>query len=48
MGNRARERPKSMWRDQVEGNIKRMKIESWRKQISDRNKWRKLAEKAKT
>lgn len=48
MGNRARGRPKSSWRDQVEEDIKKVKIENWRKQITDRNKWRKLVEKSKT
>lgn len=48
MQNRARRRPKIRWREQVEDNIKTIKIEERKKQIADRKKWRKIADKAKT
>jgi len=41
-------RPKNKWEDDVKSDITRMKITNWKDCIRNRNKLKKLAEKAKT
>lgn len=46
--NRSRGRPRSRWKEQVEENIKDLKIEQWRHKITNRQEWRKIVIQAKT
>jgi len=41
-------RPKNKWEDDVKCDITRMIITTWKDCIRNRNKWKKLIEKAKT
>jgi hypothetical protein len=41
-------RPKNRWKDDIKSDITRMKITNWKDCITNRIKWKKLVEKAKT
>ena len=46
--NRKRGRPKLRWIDQVEEDLKTMKIKNWRKKTEESAQWNSVVEKAKT
>jgi hypothetical protein len=41
-------RPRLRWMDQVEEDLKRMKISGWRAKVEDRQEWSRIAEQVKT
>jgi hypothetical protein len=41
-------RPSLRWMDQVEEDLKRMKIIGWRAKVEDRQEWNRIIEKTKT
>jgi hypothetical protein len=41
-------RPKSLWKDDVKNDLKKMKFVKWADEVQDRLKWKGIAEKAKT
>ena len=41
-------RPRLRWMDQVEEDLKRMKIVGWRAKVEDRQKWNRIVEQTKT
>jgi hypothetical protein len=41
-------RPRLRWMDQVEEDLKRMKITGWRVKAEDRQEWSRIVEQAKT
>jgi len=41
-------RPKLRWLDQVEGDLKKMKVRKWRKKCKDRRLWNEIVKQAKT
>ena len=41
-------RPRLRWMDQVEDDLKRMKIIGWRAKIEDRQEWNRIVEQTKT
>jgi hypothetical protein len=45
---RSRGRPKSRWKDDVEADLRAMKITNWRTRIEDKLAWKKIVEQAKT
>lgn len=45
---RSKGRPKLKWKDQVESDLKRMKVTNWKQKIEDRKEWRKVVNEAKT
>jgi hypothetical protein len=46
--NRSRGRPKTRWKDNVEADLRAMKITKWRTRIEDKLAWKKIVEQAKT
>ena len=48
IANRPRGRPKIEWFDDERGDIKKMKINNWKKVVKDRKEWMKIVELAKT
>jgi hypothetical protein len=40
--------PKTLWEDDVQADIKKMKVPNWKIIVQDRNKWKGAAEKTKT
>jgi hypothetical protein len=45
---RSRGRPKTRWKNDVEADLRAMKITNWRKKIDDKLAWKKIVEQAKT
>jgi hypothetical protein len=45
---RSRGRSKTKWKDDVEADLRAMKITNWRKSIEDKLAWKKIVEQAKT
>ena len=41
-------RPRLRWMDQVEEDLKRMKIIGWRAKVEDRQEWNRIVEETKT
>jgi len=41
-------RPRLTWMDQVEEDLKRMKIIGWRSKVEDRQEWNRIVEQTKT
>jgi hypothetical protein len=41
-------RPRLRWMDQVEEDLKRMKIVDWREKVEDRQEWNRIVEQSKT
>jgi hypothetical protein len=46
--SRSRGRPKTRWKDDVEADLRAMKITNWRTSTEDRLAWKKIVEQAKT
>jgi len=40
-------RPRLRWMDQVEENLKRMKIVGWKAKVEDRQEWNRIVEQTK-
>jgi hypothetical protein len=45
---RSRGRPKTRWKDDVEADLRAMKITNWRTRIEEKLAWKKIVEQAKT
>jgi hypothetical protein len=45
---RSRGRLKTRWKDDVEADLRAMKITNWRTKIEDKLAWKKIVEQAKT
>jgi hypothetical protein len=45
---RSRGRPKTRWKDDVEADLRAMKITNWKTSIEDKLAWKKIVEQAKT
>jgi hypothetical protein len=41
-------RPKTRWKDDVEADLRAMKITNWRTRIEDKLAWKKIVKQAKT
>ena len=41
-------RPRLRWLDQVEGDLKKMKVRNWREKCKDRRLWNKIVKQATT
>jgi hypothetical protein len=48
MSKRATGRQKTRWEDDVLGDIKSMKICDWKNVVQNRDRWKKVVEKART
>ena len=46
--SRSRGRPKTRWKDDVEADLRAMKITNWKTSVEDRLAWKKIVEQAKT
>ena len=46
--DRSRGRPKTRWKDDVEADLRAMKITHWKTSIEDKLAWKKIAKQAKT
>jgi hypothetical protein len=45
---RSRGRPKTRWKDDVEADLRAMKITNWKRRIEDNLAWKKTVEQGKT
>jgi hypothetical protein len=45
---RPQSRPKLGWENYIKNDVKEMKLNTWRICVQDRNKWKRIVEKAKT
>jgi hypothetical protein len=45
---RSRGRPKTRWKDDVEADLRAVKIMNWKTKIEDKLAWNKIVEQAKT
>jgi hypothetical protein len=45
---RSRGRPKTRWKDEVEADLRAMKITNWRTSVEDKLAWKKIVEQAET
>ena len=48
IGRRIRERPRKRWIEDTEDDIQIMGVRRWRKMSKEREKWKRITEKAKT
>jgi hypothetical protein len=48
IGRRIRERPRKRWIEDIEDDIQIMGVRRWRKVSKEREKWKRITEKAKT
>jgi hypothetical protein len=48
IGRRLRRRPRKRWIEDIEDDIQIMVIRGWRKLCKEREKWKRITEKAKT
>jgi hypothetical protein len=48
IGRRSRGRPKTRWKDDVEADLRAMKITFWRTRLEDKLAWKKIVEQAAT
>jgi len=48
LSSRSVGRPRLKWLDQVEDNLKKMKVRNWREKCKDRRLWNKIVKQAKT
>jgi hypothetical protein len=48
ISTRPQGRPKLRWENNIKNDLKEMKLNNWRICIQDRNRWKRLVEKAKT
>jgi hypothetical protein len=44
---RKRRRPKVRWLDDVQEDLREMRIEGWRRKAQDTDQWRRIAQEAK-
>jgi hypothetical protein len=44
---RRKGRPRMRWLDNVESDLKKMKVKGWKEQMRDREQWRVVVEQAK-
>ena len=45
--NRKRGRPRKSWIDDVDDDLRKMKIRGWKEKMNNRGQWRLIAEEAK-
>ena len=48
IGARKRVRPRRRWLQDVEQDMRRMRIRGWKGKVQDRDEWRKIVKEAKT
>jgi hypothetical protein len=46
-GGRRRGKPRKRWLDDIEGDLRKMKVKRWRRKTLDRTEWKKICEVAK-
>jgi hypothetical protein len=44
---RRKERPRKRWLDDVESNLKKMKVKGWKQKMRNREQWRLVVKEAK-
>jgi hypothetical protein len=45
-GGRRRRKPRKRWLDDVEADLRKMKVKRWRRKAMDRTEWKKICEAA--
>ena len=48
IGRRKQGRPRNRWKDEVENDLRKLKVRGWREAAKDRERWKKVVTKAKT